>query len=105
MHDAPIPRRRLSGAADIGWIAAVFFTALVVTTLLLGHLRDGFAQYKIGHRIAYEAGATRQLENERRSLALELQHRSEQIDIWAAAERFGLRPPGEGQIIVVEAPR
>lgn len=99
----PTPTRRaLSGSSDLSWIAFIFFTALAVTTLLLGHLRDGFELYRLGNQLAYASAETRALENERRSLVLELQHRGESIDVWGAAETFGLRPAGEEQVVTAE---
>lgn len=105
MSEIPLTRRRLTGASDLSWITFIFFTALVVTTLLLGHLRAGFELYRMGNDLAYASNETRVLENEQRSLQLELQHRAESVDVWGAAEALGFEPAGDDQVVhLTEAP-
>ena len=96
----PLPmRRKLVGSSDLVWIGAVLFTAAMVTTLLLTHLRNGFELYRLGNQLAYAAAETRALENEKRSLLLEYEYRSESLDLWEAAEEIGLRPPQAHQLV------
>lgn len=93
------PRRRLSGSSDISWVLFILFTATAVTALLLGYLRDGFHMFEMGHDLAQATAETRRLEDERRSLSLEIQHRSESFNAWEAASEIGLAPPEESQIV------
>ncbi len=98
--DRPV-QYKLTGNADLSWIAFIVITATVVSTLLLGHLRSGVAVYRLGNDLAYATGEARALESERRNLEIELQHRHEAIDVWREAEAMGLAPPPPQRVIEV----
>jgi hypothetical protein len=100
MTPPPI-RRRLVGSTDISWVLFILLTATLSTALLLGYLRDGFRLFQMGHELAQATTETRRLEDERRSLSLEIQHRSESFDPWEAAAELGLEPPRDEQVIEV----
>lgn len=102
MSDQNPTRFALSGSSDLAWITFVGFTALVVTTLLVGHLRSGVELYQLGNELAYASAETRSLENQRRSLEIELQHRTESIDIWSVAEGLGLAPASPQRVVEVQ---
>jgi hypothetical protein len=94
-------RRRLVGMTDISWVLFILLAATLSTALLLGYLRDGFQLFQMGHELAQATVETRRLEDERRSLSLEIQHRSDSFDPWEAAGELGLQPPRDEQVIEV----
>ena len=100
MSQPPI-RRRLVGSTDISWVLFILLAATASTALLLDYLRDGFRLFQMGHELAAATAETRRLEDERRSLALEIQVRSDEFDPWEAGETLGLQPPAEEQVIEV----
>ena len=101
MSKTPAPR--LTGNDDLRWILGVAMFTAFVTMLMLSHLRVGFEAYRVARLRADENDRALRLDEEARTMSLELQHRVEVLDPRGIAAELDMQPPRAGQVVVIDA--